>query len=147
MIKYLSVFLLSLFLACTPAPSAPPICNVEVDFYGDAFYLLSQDSLNATMTIDLEGKLLTARGAMTDSGQVVSGMFVGTLHAPLGDAKFDSTGVLYLSGFLKEKESGYSIIFDVLFGTDGFVRTRGYIDFDWETWEDRIHYTGTFCFE
>lgn len=154
-------------MACTSAPLAPPAqCVQDVDFYGDAFHSLSPDSLNAEMRFELgkkigaagwkkilkvatlEGRLRTARGAMTDSGQVVVGTFVGTFFAPLGQNSFDSTGTLYLSGLLKQNGDRYYIIFNVEFGTEGFVKTRGYIEFDWDqVLEDRIRYTGTFCFE
>jgi hypothetical protein len=146
--KYLLILLLPIFWACTAAtPSEPPQCNQEVDFYGDAFWILTHDSLNARMVTNLEGNLRTARGAITDSGQIVSGIFVGTLHAPLGDVSFDSTGTIFVSGLLKQNLDRYNIVYNVEFGTDGFVKTRGYFEFDWGATEDRIYYVGTFCFE
>jgi hypothetical protein len=156
--KFFLSLLTAIFWACTAAtPTVPPLCE-GIDFSGDAFPTLTTDSLNAEMEFRLmktlkakylEGSLRSKRGAITDSGQICVGTFSGRFHAPLGDDAFDSTGVLYLSGLLKQNGDRYSIIWNVEFGLEGFVPIKeGWLDFDWNAKDDdRIYYVGSFCFE
>lgn len=113
-----------------------------VDYYGNATWRLTADSLLLNLKGDFIGKLVA-----TDSNKTITALLTGKFIAPLGDDKFTRIGSMTLTGKLVETDDRQlDILLHVVSGTGGFKNITGYLYLNWLLTDDEIWYGGTFCF-
>jgi hypothetical protein len=109
-----------------------------VDYSGDTFWMIQNDTLYMDITGDLTGRSYVS----LKTGQ---GKFAGRFRAPLGDNSFTLVGEINWKGIIEKKGSAYSMLLRIEIGTDDFENVTGYIESDWLQEADRFYHAGTFC--